>query len=207
MRELKYGIHYGVCGVYKITNKYNGKSYIGSSVQVANRISNHMNRDARRYANKPFYKDVNLYGKEGFIFEVLEECSKDNLIEREQYWYDTLHPQYNIIRPNMCSFNDNLVRQLSRDASGNPEIIARRKMLYNTVEYKQLFRNIQTHRFKPVRMYNDNISLTFETMTDCAEWITNNTMFSGKNKVSKIKAVCDGERPSAYGYKFEYIKV
>lgn len=207
MRELKYGIHQGICGVYKITNKYNGKSYIGSSVQVASRISNHMNRDAKRYPNKPFYKDVNLYGKEGFVFEVLEECGKDNLIEREQYWYDTLHPQYNTIRPNTCSFNDNLVRKLCKEASNNPEIIARRKMLYNTVEYKQLFRNIQTHRFKPVRMYNDNLSLTFESMSDCAKWITNNTTFSGKNKVSKIKAVCDGERPSAYGYKFEYIKV
>lgn len=207
MRELKYGIHHGVCGVYKITNKYNGKSYIGSSVQVASRISNHMNRDAKRYPTKPFYKDVNLYGKEGFMFEVLEECSKDKLIEREQYWYDTLHPQYNIIRPNVCSLNDNLVRQLSREASRNDEVVARRKMLYNTVEYKQLFRNIQTRRFKPVRMYNDNVSLTFETMSDCAKWITNHTAFEGKNKVSKIKAVCDGERPSAYGYKFEYIKV
>ena len=56
-------------------------------------------------------------------------------------------------------------------------------------------------------MYNDNISLTFESMSDCAKWITNNTTFSDKNKVSKIKAVCDGERPSAYDYKFEYIKV
>ena len=38
-------------------------------------------------------------------------------------------------------------------------------------------------------------------------YITENTNYKGKNKTSKIKAVCDGERTSAYGYQWEYNKV
>ena len=40
-----------------------------------------------------------------------------------------------------------------------------------------------------------------------ARWLSENTEFTGKNKASKIKAVCDGERQTAFGYKWEYCEV
>ena len=43
--KSKYGIGYKVSGVYKITNKITGDFYIGSSVKVVNRLSNHFNRE------------------------------------------------------------------------------------------------------------------------------------------------------------------
>ena len=63
-----------------------------------------MNRDAKRYSNKKFYKDVLEYGIENFNFDVLELCNPKDKIEREQYWYDKLHPTYNEVRPTDCNF-------------------------------------------------------------------------------------------------------
>ncbi len=87
-----------VAGVYKIID---GKDrvYIGSSVNMKNRISNHK-RDLRnnRHSNKKLQRSWNKYGEEFFYFEELETCSKADLIAREQYWLDTSQPYYNILR-------------------------------------------------------------------------------------------------------------
>jgi len=36
-----------------------------------------------------------MYGKENFNFQILEYCNTSVLIEREQFYIDTLHPAYN----------------------------------------------------------------------------------------------------------------
>lgn len=38
----------------------------------------------------------NKYGEDAFSFEVLEECSRDVLTEREQWWIDNLRPAFNM---------------------------------------------------------------------------------------------------------------
>ena len=48
MRYVKHGLS-GVCGVYMITNTLNGKRYIGASVDVGARISQHFGRACRWY--------------------------------------------------------------------------------------------------------------------------------------------------------------
>lgn len=78
-------------GIYKITNLINGKCYIGQSVNIAKRWS-----VERRYAfieSRPEYKyplscAFRKYGVENFEFEVIEECSRELLNERECYWAD-----------------------------------------------------------------------------------------------------------------------
>lgn len=197
----------GKCGVYKITNIINQKCYIGSSVNVMGRFSNHMNRDARRYPTHPFYKDVLRYGRLNFVLEILEECSRESLIEREQYYYDLYLPEYNIVRPSECNFHNPQVREKAITRSRDKDVIAKRKALYKTEYYHTLFSNIQKPRFKSVTMYNDNVEMTFINMCACARWLDENTPFKGKNKVSKIKAVCDGKRATAFGYKYKYNEV
>lgn len=44
------------------------------------------------------------------------------------------------------------------------------------------------------------------TLGEAGRWIKENTKYKSKNPVSKIKAVCDGERPTAFGYKWRYKK-
>ena len=57
--------------IYKITNKINGKSYIGKTVHDAEKTRK---RDHYRgCGNKPLKEDVDTYGEDNFTFEILHE--------------------------------------------------------------------------------------------------------------------------------------
>lgn len=71
-----------------ITNKINGKKYIGKSVRIETRFAEHK----RAKTNMAISKAIREYGSDSFDFEILELCTKDMLDERESYWinyYDT----------------------------------------------------------------------------------------------------------------------
>ena len=83
-----------IAGVYKVTNIITGDFYIGSSKDIKHRWANHKCSSAhKRQPNSKLYKDMASYGKDKFIFEVIEET--DNLKEREQYYIECLKPSYN----------------------------------------------------------------------------------------------------------------
>lgn len=97
-------------GIYKVTNKINNKSYIGQSKNIEQRWHTHKispyNKNSTQY-NTLFYKAIRKYGINNFSFEVLEECSIENLNEREIYWiayYDTYNKNkgYNMTKGGEC---------------------------------------------------------------------------------------------------------
>lgn len=194
-----------ITGVYQIKNKINGKSYVGSSINIRSRFSNHMNRDSRRYYWRDFYKDVVKYGRNNFEFIILEECNKEDLLTREKYWYDKIKPEYNFDIPTEQPFKLNSVKKLAKETDRYKQSIINRKTLYNTEKYKNLFSQIQNKRKRKVDMYKNNVLIcSFDSLSDAARYIDNNTDYKGKNKVSKIKEVCDNKRSNAYSYVFKY---
>lgn len=199
---MKYGIKQGVTGVYMIQNRVNGKRYIGSSVNISGRLSNHMNRDSRKYDSE-FYRDVIERGYTGFNFTVLEQCDREILVEREQFYYDELKPEYNQYRPEKCMFVHKGISKKANENSNTLEKVQQRKELYNTKEYSDLFRTMHTGRMRPVRIVE--VNMNFISIRDCARWLNKNTDFKAKNKASKVKTVCDGERKRAFGFTYEYI--
>lgn len=72
------------CGIYKITNKTNGKAYIGASSQIEERW--HAHKYQRSTAMNPIIRE---YGKTNFTFEILEECLIEELREKERYYIKT----------------------------------------------------------------------------------------------------------------------
>ena len=44
------------------------------------------------------YKSLLAYGYENFTLEILEYCDPAFILEREQYYLDTLKPEYNILK-------------------------------------------------------------------------------------------------------------
>ncbi len=79
-------------GIYSITCTGNNKIYVGSSNNLNCRWRHH--RGALRHNNhKNTYLQnaFNKYGETAFLIEVIENCAEDRLIEREQYWIDTLN--------------------------------------------------------------------------------------------------------------------
>jgi len=83
-------------GVYKITNLVNGKIYVGSSVNIYNRKHTHSTKLSKNvHHSRHLQNSYNKYGKDSFLFEVLEYCDKLNITKREQYYIDVLKPEYN----------------------------------------------------------------------------------------------------------------
>jgi group I intron endonuclease len=70
-------------GIYKFTNKKNGKSYVGQSTNIHRRLNEHLNRNEQLID-----KAIKKHGVENFDFEVLEECSADQLNQKEIYWIE-----------------------------------------------------------------------------------------------------------------------
>ena len=94
-----------ICGIYKITNTVTNDFYIGSSKNVKRRWAAHKWPSRwKRYPSNPMYQDMQKYGLENFIFEVLEEVEESFLKEREQQFIETLKPTYNDTRANGRDF-------------------------------------------------------------------------------------------------------
>jgi len=73
--------------IYKITNKVNGKFYIGSTNNVRKRWNNHRcNLRNNRHENSYLQQAWNKYGEEAFEFSILEEVNDKNRIKREIYY-------------------------------------------------------------------------------------------------------------------------
>ena len=86
--------------IYKITNKINGKSYIGQTIQnVKERFYQHCaTKCSQAILNMVIHNATNKYGKSNFTIEVIEEVESTNLNDREKYWiryYDSYHNGYN----------------------------------------------------------------------------------------------------------------
>lgn len=80
-----------VCGIYKITNIQNNMCYVGQSVNIADRFKQHIKcgtgADGSASRNK-LYEAMSTVGIENFTFEIIEECPREALNEREDYWQD-----------------------------------------------------------------------------------------------------------------------
>lgn len=73
-------------GIYKITRKETGKVYIGQTNNYERRIKEHCAPSAAEKSRIAVDKAIKKYGKEAFDFELIEECTIEQLNEKEKYW-------------------------------------------------------------------------------------------------------------------------
>ena len=74
-----------------IINIINDKCYIGSAVDVRNRVNYHLSVLSRNLHHNGYFQAAwNKYGKENFIYLILEKTSKEDLEIKEQWWIDRL---------------------------------------------------------------------------------------------------------------------
>ena len=85
-----------ISGIYRITNTITGDFYIGSSKDIKRRLVHHKCPSKwKQCPNNPMYLDMQKYGVDKFVFEVLAEVEVDSLKETEQEFIETLKPTYN----------------------------------------------------------------------------------------------------------------
>ena len=86
-RVIGSGIH---TGIYKITNLDNQKCYVGQAANIAERWKQHIKRGlgAEVPTRNKLYPAMIALGVENFSFEIIEECPREKLDEREDYWQE-----------------------------------------------------------------------------------------------------------------------
>lgn len=77
-------------GIYKITNIKTKECYIGQAVSIKDRWNEHVKcgLGIDTPASNKLYKSMQDYGLWNFSFEVLEECPREQLNEKERYYID-----------------------------------------------------------------------------------------------------------------------
>lgn len=84
-------------GVYRITNIITDDFYLGSSNDIERRWSQHQHDLSRGiHYNQHLQRAWDKYSKTAFSFDLIQECTDDNLRQVEQDFLDSLHPPYNL---------------------------------------------------------------------------------------------------------------
>ena len=87
---LKNKIGYYKMVIYKITNKINGKCYIGKTTKTVEwRWKIHIIHSKRDDDHLFFHRAIKKYGVENFILEIIDTADNENeLNEKEKYWIE-----------------------------------------------------------------------------------------------------------------------
>ena len=84
-------------GVYMIKNKLTGDSYIGESVQPYQRRIQHFCKSPKikSYSNQALQEAMEAYGREAFVFGIIEHCTEEELSQKELQYIQLYNPTYN----------------------------------------------------------------------------------------------------------------
>lgn len=90
-------------GIYAIRNTINNKRYIGSTLGLHKRYSQHQ-RDLKRgkHFNSCLQRAWNKYGEINFCYEIIEHCDAEMLLTREEFWIANLQSHKNKNGYNIC---------------------------------------------------------------------------------------------------------
>lgn len=221
------------CGIYKIENLLNGKSYIGQSIKIEHRLAKH------KCAKDNFYihRAIRKYGINNFSFEILEKCDASLLDEKEKFWINkinTLIPngynmipggsngaglakgkiveQYDLDGIYITSYSSaNQASQMTGISHGNICSCCRDERKYAggfQWRYKDSDKKIKTFKriTKIVKRKNIIQQIDKETNLVIKEYPTlSSAGKENKINIGNISECCKGKRNTAGGYKWKKI--
>lgn len=86
-------------GIYLIKNAITGSLYVGSSKNIRTRVDVHKFNLRRGTHHSPYLqRSWDKYGEDAFLFSVVELCDLTLLIEREQFYFGVMKPDYNVLK-------------------------------------------------------------------------------------------------------------
>jgi group I intron endonuclease len=204
-------------GVYRIVNKTNGKFYIGSAAGkfgIYQRFQDHKKTlQTNRHSNSYLQNTWNKHKEESFSFEVVEFCEKEKCIEREQYYIDTLKPEYNI-----CKIAGNTLGINCEDFMTSEAITEkRRKQSISISKALKGKHKTDTHRISYgakyfnvykaicVQFRKKGQSSVYKKGEFVGRWLRRETCAECLRLDSEqIRRCLQGKRPQSHGYIFEY---
>ena len=201
--------------VYLISNDINNKMYIGATItSIAERYSKHIYDTFNSADNSAIHHAIRKYGKEHFFVKQLEECSIDNVFEREQYWikfYNSYENGYNeTIGGEGCPKYDYsliyqkfksgmLQKDIAKELGCEKHTITRALRAYDVSEEemkKGKYGNAKKLVYK-IDLNNNTILETYKSLTEAAK--------AEQCSVSMISMVCNNKR-TLINKNYTYIK-
>lgn len=201
-------------GIYKIENKINNKVYIGQSTNIQKRWKEHLNNYETHRYDYAIYKAMEKYGIENFSFEVLEECSIEQISEKEQYWikhFNSYNNGYNMTLggDGVSSIDYQEIRNLWEKEYSEKEICE--KLNKNSSVISQILKKLdidsqeikersKKHLQKEVEQYS--LDGQYINTFSCAEEVELKLKINARN----IQNVCNvkSQYKSAGGYIWKY---
>lgn len=205
--------------IYKIVNDINDKIYVGKTLHasIEERFKEHCNDyKTRRCESRPLYSAMNKYGVEHFHIELIEECSLEEVNDKEIYWIKELNSYHNGYNATYGGDGKNYIDydeilELWNKGYNNRQICDIMDIDTDTVkkalEIKGISKEERQRRGrdyckKPVIMLDKDTLEELKYFSDATEA----AIFLGREKknAAVIRMACNNRKPSAYGYKWKF---
>ena len=209
--------------IYKITNKINGKCYIGKTERTIEiRWKEHLKNYTKSVEySKPLYAAMRKYGAENFFIEEIEKVDNNSTLnEREIYWieyYQSFKNGYNATLGGdgrhfldyklICALYDELqsckavADKLHIDEKNVSAIVkANGQIVFHHCE------NVPSSKIIHMYSLNDNYEQTFPSVQKAAEWCVEQGLCKIANSGARghIGDCARGKRKTAYQHKWKY---
>ena len=195
-------------GIYKITN-LKEKIYIGRSINIEKRFKQYKSFNKSNNTQVKLIRSLKKYGIDNHSFEVIEECSFENLNIRERYWQEF----YDVIGKNglnciltktnekPCVFSKETRDKISKSHKGKkkkPFTKEHLKKLSESHKNKVFSQETKNKMGVVILQYDLNLNLIneYKTITEASQ----NTNIH----LSNIQQVCKNKRKTAGGYIWKY---
>lgn len=162
-----------------------GKSYIGSSVKMNVRFKQYFNYNHISYPKRNIiiYKALLKHGYAGFRLDILEYCSPEVLLQREQFYFDTLSPEYNMLKVAVSPLgyrHSEAAKKLISIASKNREVSESSRHLKREALLGKIFDKERIEKMRLSNTFRKSVLVTntetgeiheFSSMTDAAKYL------------------------------------
>ena len=201
--------------IYKITNDINGKVYIGKTINtIEKRWSEHCKDSLKeRNENRPLYRAMNKYGIQHFHIEEIEECSIEEVSEKEKYWieiYGSFKYGYNATKGgDGKQYADyDLIYKLWLDGKNVKEIHNLTNYDNGTIRIALEENNISAieRRNRQIQKVERAVAMLDKNTKEIIKVFPSRKAaydYLGKQHSGHIAEVCKGKRKTAYGYAWK----
>ncbi len=200
-----------ITGIYKITSP-SGKIYIGQSINVKKRWDKYRRLDCK--VQIKLYRSLLKYGFEQHKFEIIEECSEDQLLERETYWKQ----YYKVLEiPSLCcrmdgrggKLSDETKKNISNALIGKPKPLGMGDKISKSKKGIALnYKRTSTHSYNLSQANNKSVNQYDLEGNFIKEWPSlkeAELYYNPRIKLQdNIGACCREKQQTAYGYKWKY---
>lgn len=188
--------------IYIYTNKTNGKSYVGQTINPGDRKASHIRDAMSGRLNTHFHCAIRKYGIDAFEYNVLEtDIENDAVDDRERYWIQKYDSYKN-------GYNETLGGKGMYGVKHKPESLVKMKNRVVTTKTRQLIS--KAHKGKVIsdevraKISKIVIQLDLDGNVIAEYFGANEAARRTNSDFSKICMVCRGCRKTHNGFKWQY---